>query len=391
MRILIVGGMGIIGGAITKAAVEKKHHVFVVSRRKLSTEWISLGVEGISGNWRDDEFAKSVVRDGFDVIVDTQVFDERQLIRSMKIADGHCTQYIYISTDSVYAHPAKNLRDDDPIEFKDIFWEYGVNKRKAELYLFNYGKEYSFSWTGIRPTITFGNTRIPVGYASKRNTYTLVERITKGRPIIRYDDPKTRHAICHTSIFGEASVGLFLNEKAYGQFYHISDDYAYTYDEIFASIENVLGIKGIYVNVPTESVKKYSRSVYEEMVYDKNPEFVLDNSKIKADVPNVNYHVNLDDVMRSTLIHLKNNSIGEDDEYNYITDNILLAHVDKIKDLELMHKVNDYLSNLSVDYIAELSEFRKKKVVDNLLYPLKQCKRKIQLVLIEVRDTIKAK
>lgn len=378
MKILIIGGMGVIGGAITKAAAMKNYNVFVVSRRTLSPDWENLGVKGISGNWKNDEFANNTAKMGFDVIVDTQVFDKKQLIRSMNIADGHCRQYIYISTDSVYKHPAICLKEDDEIDSKDIYWEYGKKKRDAELYLINVGDKYKFEWTCIRPTLTFGETRIPVGYASKRNTYTLVERIISGKPILRFDEANSRHAVCHTSIFGNAAIGLFLNEKAYGQFFHISDDYAFTYDEIFAAIEKIVGTKGFYVKVPTECVKKYNRSVFEEMVYDKNPDFVLDNSKIKSVAPDVNYHANIETVMRSTLTYIENHSIGVDDEYNLITDNILLDQFDNIEDKLIKQKIQQYISTIPKEYKIELRKFKRKKRIDNLLYPLKKCKRHIK-------------
>ena len=301
MKVLIIGGMGVIGGAITTAASKHGHDITVVSRRELTSEWNLPGVCGISGNWKDKDFASNVVKEVFDVIVDTQVFDVKQIIRSMDIVNGHCKQYIYISTDSVYKHPAMELREDEPIDFKDIYWDYGIKKREAELYLLNNGDRYDFNWSVIRPTITFGNTRIPVGYASRRNTYTLAERILSGKPIIRFDNPDSRHAVCHTSVFGEATVGMFLNEKAYGQFLHISDDYAFTYGEIFEAIESALGKKGIYISVPTDSIKNLSRNVYEEMVYDKNPDFILDNSKIKDISPNVNYLIDMKEAMKEVL------------------------------------------------------------------------------------------
>lgn len=36
MKVLVIGGMGVIGGAITEAAVKKGYSVFALSRRKLS-------------------------------------------------------------------------------------------------------------------------------------------------------------------------------------------------------------------------------------------------------------------------------------------------------------------------------------------------------------------
>lgn len=381
MNVLIIGGMGVIGGAITKAAIKKGIDVSVVSRRAIFGEWLELGINGIQGDWKDDVFAEKVVKKGYDVIVDTQVFNVDQLKRSLNIANNHCKQYIYISTDSVYEHPAENLSEDDPIDMNKIYWDYGIDKRKGELYLLEYGNKYNFFWTGIRPTITFGDTRIPVGYATKRNTYTLAERILEGKPIIRFDDPSTRHAVCHSSIFGCATVGLFLNKKAAGQFYHISDDYAYTYGEIFEAIEKVLGKKGVYVNVPTKLIKKYSRSVYEEMIYDKNPEFVLDNSKIKQVSQDAVYHVNIEEVMETTLKFLEQNSKFADEEYNYITDNILVEYFEKIENQEIKEKVHDYISKMSKDYRKDLGRFKSKRKVDDFLYPLKKCKHKMVKII----------
>lgn len=383
MKVLIIGGMGIIGGAITKAAVKENMDVCIVSRRPLFGEWLELSIHNIQGDWKDDAFAQSIVRDGYDIIVDTQVFNVEQLKRSLNIVEGHCGHYFYISTDSVYEHPAKNLSEDTPIDIKKIYWEYGINKRKAELFLSENGNKYSFLWTGIRPTITFENTRIPVGYSSKRNTYTLAERILKERPIIRFDNPLTRHAICHSSILGNAIVELFLNKKAIGQFYHISDDYAYTYNEIFEAIEKVLGKKGIYVNVPTKLLKQYNKLVYEEMVYDKNPEFILNNDKIKKVASNTTYHIDIEIAMKNTLAYLEKNSQFEDDEYNLITDNILLEYLNYIEDQDLKNKVNYYISKLSPEYLKKLHLFKRKRKIDNFLYPYKQFKKIIKKILLK--------
>ena len=75
MRVLIIGGMGVIGGSITKAASKLNMEVYVVSRRALFGEWLDLGIRGIQGDWKDDAFAKKTVERCYDVIVDTQVFN----------------------------------------------------------------------------------------------------------------------------------------------------------------------------------------------------------------------------------------------------------------------------------------------------------------------------
>lgn len=96
-----------------------------------------------------------------------------------------------------------------------------------------------------------------------------------------------------------------LNNRAYGQSYHISDNQNYTCGEIFEAIEQVLSVTGKYVYMPTERLKKYSRSGCEVMIYDKNPAFTLHNNKIKVVSPDADYHVSLTDVIRPKISCLK--------------------------------------------------------------------------------------
>ena len=372
MKVLVIGGMGVIGGAITEAALEAGHDVTILCRTIPQGKWNNVSAKFIQGNWYDDNCAATTVLHGFDVIVDTLIFDVRLMERSAKIIDGHCKQLIYISTDSVYARPASGLSESDDISLDEINWKYGINKRKAELYLVSHSSEFSFTWSVIRPTITFGDTRIPVGFASRRGTLSLIDRLEKGKPILRFDDGKTRHALCHTSVFGKAAVGLLLNEKAYGGFYHISDDTAYTYDEIFKVLEDITGKKALFAFANADALKKYDPDAYDDMVCDKNPEFTLDNSAIKRVCPDMNFHADLESVLRDTVFNLKGLNI-EDTNYDLLTDLVLLNNKDRFEG-----KVAEYIAELSDERISEIKEFvsEKRKInnkekLKNALRPIK--------------------
>lgn len=194
------------------------------------------------------------------MIVDTLVFAGKHLIGTLDMVNGHCSQYI--PTGSVYHHPAENADENEFIRLNDLKWKYGYHKRKAELYLFSKGCNYDFYWTVIRPTITFGDTGIPAGFASGKNPYTLVARILHGKPILLFDAPESKHALCPVSAFGNAVTDLFLQERAAGQFYPVSDDESYSYGEIFNAVEQILGIEGKHVHVPAEVLKRYSKNKY---------------------------------------------------------------------------------------------------------------------------------
>jgi len=369
MKILITGGTGIIGGAVAEAVVKGGHDVHIVCRSTPSGKWENIQAHYLTADWYDDARAESIVSEGFDVIIDVLIFNAKQMKRSAEIASGHCRQFIYISTDSVYPHPGSNVSEDTDISAEDIKWKYGKGKYEAEQYLKAHGQGYGFFWTVIRPTITFGETRIPVGFASRRNTYSLVERIISHKPVIRFDDPSSRHALCHVSVFGSAVSGLLLNENASGKCYHISDDKAYTYDEIFACIERITGTKCKYVFLPAEAIRSFT-PFYEDMIYDKDPEFTLDNTRIRSVCPDVNYSCDLDQVMAVTLKALKDRN-ASDSDYEMISDLILLRNAGSLDE-----EARAYVDGFTAEYVNALKGFehdyaaqQRKQRIKGLLSP----------------------
>jgi len=383
LKILITGGTGLIGGAIAEAAVRKGHEVWILSRKEPSGKISGLDAHFICGDWYDDRFVESTVSQDYDVVVDTLIFNENQMERTIRIINGHCRQFLYISTDSVYPHPGKDVSENDEIDINDIKWKYGYDKLKAERYLESHEQELSFFWTVIRPTVTFGDTRLPAGFVSKRNTYTLAERILNNKPVIRFDDPATKHALCHVSVFGEAVSCLLMNEAAAGHCYHISDNKSYTYDDIFRSIEKTLGTKGIYVHLPSDVLRRYNRVLYEDMIYDKVPEFTLDNSLIREICPDVEFSVDIDAVIAETLQNLKStkSAVIQDQEYDVISDLILLNEADKISDTNMKNEVAAYTGRMTDEQKRTLkayeSQNKRARFREKMKKPLRSLKHKL--------------
>ncbi|WP_028235563.1 NAD-dependent epimerase/dehydratase family protein [Pseudobutyrivibrio sp. MD2005] len=377
MRILVVGGMGIIGGAITEAACKKGHDVYILSRRNITDYYKKLGAKGIQGDWKNDDFLISIVNEDFDVIVDTLVVKKEELIRDTRLVDGHCSHFIYISTDAVYMHPDENVSEERNIKLDDLKWTYGRNKREAELYLFDEGDNYSFNWTIVRPTMTFGEKRIPVGFGSRKNEWTLVNRIINNKPVLNYDG-LFPHAMCHTSTFGDAVVELFGNESVYGECYHISDDKTVVYRDIYNIIGSIVNKSPVVIEGDLNILKMLHYGKYVEMNYDKIPGFTLNNDKIKEVAPSANYDVDIKKAVYEEIEYLKNNysSTQEDLEYNILTDAILLLYRNSRNDYENMDKIDSYISSLPKDYIRILKLYIFKSRIKAVLRPLYKMLRK---------------
>ncbi|MBR2524225.1 MAG: NAD-dependent epimerase/dehydratase family protein [Clostridiales bacterium] len=381
MKILIVGGTGIIGSSVAKAAADHGNEVWILSRKGPHNRLDQPNVNYIQGDWYDNRSAREALSGGYDVVIDTLVFNVRHIRRSAGLSNGHCRQYIYISTDSVYPHPGANISEDDVTLPGKVKWKYGRDKLKCEQYLKEHSSEYSFYWTIVRPTITFGDTRIPVGFASRRNTFNLVERIANRKPVIRFDDASSRHAVCHVSLFGNAFLHLLLNEQTSGQCYNIADVRACTYDEIFRSIEAAVGTKGIYIHLPSETMKKYNPVIYEDLIYDKNTEFTLNSDKIRSICPGTSFETDIGEAITSTVRNLKSvrTLVPQDDDYDLLTDLILLKNLNRISTEKEKHEASEYISGFTKDYTGTLSQYERKCIMNNkvllikrALWPVKQ-------------------
>ena len=306
MKVLVIGGTGIIGTGIVEAAVGCGHEVLAVSRQLKPIHNKALNVKYLQRNWYDDFAARELLENiTVDVIVDGLVYTPDNLVRDLKLARGHCKQFIYISTAGVYEQPTIMAEENASKRVENLYWSYSKNKREAEIYLEQHGKEYPFMITTIRPTFTYGDTRIPCAMVGKQNPWTLLARILEGKPIVFIEDGKKLHAITHISIFANAVVGLFLNPNADMEFFHVCDDKAYTWEDVINAVGELLGVVPKIVHIPIEALKPLNEALYVEIKYNKMQEVTFSNRKIKSVVSDVCYHVELKDGLESTIEHLQ--------------------------------------------------------------------------------------
>ena len=378
MKILVLGGSGTIGTGIVNASVSHGHEVFALTRG-IKEMQNNDKINYIKCDWSDEKAANEVLENKqFDVIVDGLVFTEKQLIRDLERCRNHCKQYIYISTAGVYEQPAVNCNEGSPKRLEKLTWGYSFNKRKAEIYIENNRNNYDFMITTVRPAFTYGNTRVPVAVVSRVNQWTLIDRILKNEPIVFIDDGNNKHAITHISTFSEGVVSLFMRKEADGEMYHITDDNAYTWEEVIETVGRLLKVKPIVVHLPINSIKYLNNSLYQEIKYNKMVELSLDNSKIKKIAPNVNYSVPLEEGLSKTIEHLREvYSIKHIDEnFNDVCDKALIDNRNLIKSDEIKI-VENYISTISSDRKKKLQLLKIKRIITYYLCTIYSVLRKI--------------
>ena len=379
-RVLIIGGTGRIGRCIAEEALNCQYDVYVFTRGNLPVTEKTNNFHFIKGDWKNDEMAKDILKNGFEIIVDTLIFSEKQLIRDLSLVNNKCCHFFYISTDSVYNRPARDVVEDDKIDLSLIKWDYGKHKRKAEIYLDSHKQDYDFKVSVIRPVITFGNTRIPCGFMAKNEQYKLVERIKAGKPVVLMRDFNSLHSICHESLFGKVVVNMFLRDEADGAYLHIANDHPIVFDEVVDSIGRCLDIHPIVAHVTPNFLKWINRGIYQDMIYDKIPEFTVNNNKAKTFYQGVEYSLNLDKVVSATIRHLESHPqlTTSSNYYDELSDLLLL--LEKKQNNNIDKCVSDYVESYSLQYKKHLIK----------LYYSSVCKGIINIVKESIINSLKS-
>jgi 2'-hydroxyisoflavone reductase len=110
LRILILGGTGNIGPYHVRAAIARGHHVSVFSRGRSAAE-LPAGVEHLIGD-RNNDLTSIRGRD-WDGVIDIATYGPGWVRTLGEALQGRVGLYTFISTVSVYDHPAANRITDE--------------------------------------------------------------------------------------------------------------------------------------------------------------------------------------------------------------------------------------------------------------------------------------
>ncbi len=255
MKILIIGGTGLISTAITKQLLERGDDVTLFNRGK-SEARIPEGAKIIRGDRKQyAEFEKQMADAGdFDCVMDMVGFvpeDAESVIRAFK---GRIGQFIFCSTVCVYGGPASRypIRED---ETRTPTGNYGANKVKIEDILNAAHTRGDFPVTIMRPSQTYGEGGTIVHSIGGRSYY--LDRIRKGKPIIVHGDGACLWAACHIDDVGRGFVGAAGNAASYGKTYNLTGEEWMTWNRYHEGVALALNApKPTFVHIPTDLMRQ---------------------------------------------------------------------------------------------------------------------------------------
>lgn len=280
MKVLFIGGTGIISSACSKLALERGIELYLLNRGQ-SVRPVPEGARVLRGDVREPRSARAALGDlSFDVVVDWIAFTPDQLEGDLTLFRGRTRQFVFISSASAYQTPPASLPVTESTILDNPFWQYSRNKIACEERLVRAYREEKYPITIVRPSHTYDCTVVPLD-----GGWTAVDRMRRGQKVIVHGDGTSLWTLTHHSDFARGLVGLLGNSHAIGEAVHITSDESLNWNQIFEIVARAAGTEPRLVHVPSDVVAAYDPNWGAGLLGDKSHSMVFDNSKIKRLVP----------------------------------------------------------------------------------------------------------
>ena len=296
MRILIVGGTGLISSELARATAVAGHELTIVNRGRSTLAPPPPGSRVIHVDATYPAAVRGALRgqrlrgERFDAVVQFIAYGAEHVRADLETFGPMTDQYVLIATSAAY-RPFDRLRpltEDVPLE--NNFWQYARDKIACEEALRDGAGAAGVPYTIVRPAHTYGPSKIPAYTGNSRHPWTIVDRMRRGADIVIPGDGTSLWTLTHARDVASGILGLLGNERAWGRAVHITSSEALTWFGIYAAIARAAGLSPEQfarqaVFVPSEALIAAAPTQEGSIRGDKMHPAVYDTSLLRELVP----------------------------------------------------------------------------------------------------------
>ncbi len=281
LRILMIGGTGLISSASTRLAVERGLDVTVLNRGTSATRPLPEGAELVQADIRDPESVRAALGDReFDAVVDWVAFTPEHVATDVELFTGRTGQYVFISSASAYQTPPERLPVTESTPLRNPYWQYSRDKIACEDLLVSAYRDAGFPVTIVRPSHTYDRTSVPLD-----GGWTSVERMRQGKEVVVHGDGTSLWTLTHHEDFARGLVPLLGDPRVLGDAFHITSDDVLTWDQIVRALGAAAGVEPRIVHVPSDVIAAADPEWGAGLLGDKAHSMVFDTTKVRRVVP----------------------------------------------------------------------------------------------------------
>ncbi|SEG91619.1 Nucleoside-diphosphate-sugar epimerase [Actinacidiphila yanglinensis] len=299
MRVLFLGGAGMIGSAAAAQAAAAGADVTIVTRSEPARA-VAEGVRQLRADVRDAAALGAVLGDEeFDAVVNWVGFTPDDVREHPRLFTGRTGQYVFISTCSVFGRPVPHLPITESSPRRQPVFGYARDKIACELLLEDAYRTSAFPLTIVRPFHTYDRTVIPVLAG-----WTAIERMRAGRPVVVHGDGTSLWSLTHAEDFARAFGGLLGLDHAVGESVNVVSGDILTWDQIHLTLAGAAGVRApLLRHRSSESIAVQVPGWGEVLEHDFRHSMLFDTSKLRSLVPDFAPRVSFAQGAREVLAH----------------------------------------------------------------------------------------
>jgi len=332
MKILFIGGTGIISSACVELASQRGHAVTLLNRgsRRAGGDTLSL-----IADINDADAARSTLADHvWHVIIDFTVFTVEEARSRIQLFASKCEQYVFISTASAYQKPVARYTITEETPLRNPFWEYSREKARCERLFLQASEEGQLPTTVVRPSLTYGSTHVPLIMNSWHKPFTIINRMRKGAALVSPGDGSSLWSITHSDDFAVGLIGLCGRQDAIGEAFHITTDEVLTWDQYLKITAMAAGAPPPrIIHISSDFIVSCLPHLEGSLLGDKAVSVVFDNSKIKRFVPDFKASVSFESGIEQSIRNLDADPDLQsvDAEWNRTTDTLVDVYLNAME------------------------------------------------------------
>jgi nucleoside-diphosphate-sugar epimerase len=344
MRVLFIGGTGLISSAVSPLILDRGHNLTLINRGMSPKADPPAGASVIHANAHDsaalrEALAADVTKHGrYDAVVQWVCFSPEHIAQDIETFAGLTDQYVFISSASAYQTPPAHFLTTESTPLDNPYWQYSRDKAACEQVLRDAGEATGFPFTIVRPSHTYGYSDIVWGITSWPKPWTIVDRILAGKRFITHGDGTSLWTVTDHRDFAVGIVGLLGHPQAIGEAFHITSDDVLTWNQIHTIVAGAVGISAEAIAaqtvvIPSDLLVRFDREAFEgPLLGDKTNAGVFDNSKIKACVPDFATRYHFVDSIHESVEWFRADASrrGIDDDANALWDRIIDSYTKAI-------------------------------------------------------------
>lgn len=291
MRVLIIGGTGLISTGIVKHLLARKAEVTILNRAQRENR-LDGPVKQIVAN-RDDApaFEQALADLKFDVVIDMICFRPEQAQSDIRAVGYRCGHFIFCSTVCSYGVKTPPGVLVDETHPQEPISDYGRNKLACEQTFMKAHEQRIMPVTIIRPSHTYG-PGLPLIDNIEADPVSW-DRIERGLPILCAGDGLGLWNSTHRDDCGKAFAFGAMNSKTFGQSYNATRDKVLTWRDYIRQVASTIGKPAHVLYMPADWIIRHDPNRFKLLKEITSFHGAYSSAKAKRDIPEFRCEIEL--------------------------------------------------------------------------------------------------